>query len=157
MHAHLHVAKPLHLSETEARLSMTALLREERLRDIQSDGAKALGRLAGSEARELLLALVSEPHANGAVVAAALDQLARSGTRRPGPSPTPSAAIRARVRAAARAVRPSPAFDPVAALASPPVARLLDDFGRLLVAAPRPTPIGCRRCANGSTPRSPTR
>lgn len=123
----------------EAMPLVVYLLREERLLAFQGDGVKALGRLAGEEADALRLALVSEPHANAEVVVGALEQLVRGGKTVP-PAVTDALGRhpRAVVRAAARAIRPSPAFDPVAAIASPPVARLLDDIGRLLIDAPAP-------------------
>ena len=126
----------------EALPLIVYLLREEPTRPGQSSGVKALGLLAGGEAQQLRLALVSEPHANAQVVAEALEQLARGGDAdRTVPTAVTDALgrhPRAIVRAAARAIRRSPDFDPVAALASPQVARLLANIDRLLVDVPAP-------------------
>jgi hypothetical protein len=115
-------------------------LEEEKLSQLQPTVTKALLKIDGKEAGDLLLELATKPHANATVVVDALNEI---GKRKLGIKAEQLAVLcqhhRESIRKAARDVNGKldfaepPAFDPARAVQSEPVRKLMDRLGKLIL------------------------
>jgi hypothetical protein len=116
---------------------------EEVLPNLQEDAATALGKVKGQEAAALRAELATRPHPNLVVVVAVLKQIAAEKGKLPDDKLRALCHHhRASVREAARALNqqqgnPDPGpFDPVQAMRSPAVKKLMKDVEKLLIDMP---------------------
>jgi hypothetical protein len=118
---------------------MRWFLEHEKLTTLQGETLKVIIRLQGAEADALLLELATKPHPNAEVAITALAQVGERKLRVTGGQLAVLCQHhRRKLREAARALNAqlgfpaSPPFEPVHAIQSEPIRRLMDEIGRLL-------------------------